>query len=96
MMSWPTAPSPACSTDRDTRACLQSQSVGLELRRQVEEGVKRVRRGDLTDEQWQRLLPLLPAQRPKTGRPGKDHRTIIDNDHHLFQRALGEGVPMGE
>ena len=35
-------------------------------------------RGDLTDRQWQRLEPLLPAQKPKTGRPGKDHRTIVN------------------
>ena len=35
-------------------------------------------RGDLTDQQWQQLEPLLPAQKPRTGRPGKDHRTIIN------------------
>ena len=35
-------------------------------------------RGDLTDQQWQQLLPLLPPQKPTTGRPAKDHRTIIN------------------
>ena len=35
-------------------------------------------RGGLSEEQWQRLAPLLPAQKPPTGRPGKDHRTIIN------------------
>jgi transposase len=35
-------------------------------------------RGDLTDQQWQQLRPLLPPQKPTTGRPGKDHRTIIN------------------
>lgn len=35
-------------------------------------------RGDLSDEQWQQLAPLLPAQQPPTGRPAKDHRTIIN------------------
>jgi transposase len=35
-------------------------------------------RGDLTDEQWAYLQPLLPPQKPKTGRPAKDHRTIIN------------------
>ncbi|MGI9176022.1 MAG: transposase, partial [Rhodothermales bacterium] len=35
-------------------------------------------RGDLTDEQWQRIEPLLPAQKPHTGRPGKDHREVIN------------------
>ena len=34
-------------------------------------------RGDLTDDQW-RLRPLLPPQKPGTGRPGKDHRTVIN------------------
>jgi transposase len=35
-------------------------------------------RGDLTNEQWARLAPLLPPQKPKTGRPAEDHRRIID------------------
>ena len=36
------------------------------------------RRHELTDEQWEKLEPLLPPQRPRTGRPNKDHRTIIN------------------
>ena len=35
-------------------------------------------RGDLTDDQWKRLRPLLPPQKPRIGRPGKDHRTVIN------------------
>jgi transposase len=35
-------------------------------------------RHDLTDEQWARLQPLLPPQKPRTGRPNHDHRPIID------------------
>ena len=35
-------------------------------------------RGDLTDDQWQQLEPLLPAQKPATGRPSKDHRMVIN------------------
>jgi transposase len=35
-----------------------------------------MRRHELTDDQWERLAPLLPAQRPATGRPARDHRTI--------------------
>ncbi|MEM2991611.1 MAG: IS5 family transposase, partial [Halobacteria archaeon] len=31
-------------------------------------------RGDLTNEQWERLRPLLPPHKPKTGRPAHDHR----------------------
>jgi transposase len=37
-----------------------------------------IRRHELTDAQWARLEPLLPPQRPATGRPGKDHRTLIN------------------
>ncbi len=32
----------------------------------------------LTDEQWDRIRQLLPPQRPKTGRPAKDHRTVVE------------------
>jgi transposase len=35
-------------------------------------------RHELTDEQWERLAPLLPPQKPHTGRPNRDHRTIIN------------------
>jgi transposase len=31
----------------------------------------------LTDEQWERLRPLLPPQKPPTGRPANDHRTVL-------------------
>ncbi len=31
----------------------------------------------LTDEQWARISPLLPPQRPSIGRPHSDHRTIL-------------------
>jgi transposase len=37
-----------------------------------------IRRGELTNEQWERLQPLLPPQKPKTGRPAGDHRTILN------------------
>ncbi len=37
-----------------------------------------MRRYELTDEQWERIKPLLPAEKPKTGRPNKDHRQIIN------------------
>ena len=33
---------------------------------------------ELTDAQWARLAPLLPPQRPKMGRPPKDHRLIVE------------------
>lgn len=35
-------------------------------------------RGELTNEQWERLRPLLPPQKPKRGRPAQDHRRILN------------------
>ena len=37
-----------------------------------------MRRGELTDEQWERLAPLLPPQKPKVGRPAHDHRRMVN------------------
>ncbi len=37
-----------------------------------------MRRYELTDEQWRRLQPLLPPERPRTGRPNHDHRTVLN------------------
>lgn len=36
------------------------------------------RRGELTNEQWQKIELLLPAQKPKTGRPNKNHRQVVN------------------
>jgi transposase len=33
---------------------------------------------ELTDEQWAALAPHLPPQRAATGRPAKDHRTVVE------------------
>src|SRR4029434_10128142 len=40
--------------------------------------VRRMSRGELTDEQWEKLRPLLPPQKPRIGRPAKDHRRILN------------------
>ncbi len=37
-----------------------------------------MRRRELTDREWARLAPRLPPERPARGRPGKDHRTMIN------------------
>ncbi len=37
-----------------------------------------MKRHELTDAQWRRLQPLLPPERPPTGRPNHDHRTILN------------------
>ena len=46
-------------------------------------------RGDLTNMQWERLQPLLPPQKPKTGRPAVDHRRIL----HGILWILRTGAP---
>jgi transposase len=37
-----------------------------------------VRRGELSDQQWALIAPLLPPQRPRTGRPAIDHRQMVN------------------
>ena len=47
------------------------------------------RRHELTDRQWEQLAPLLPPERPATGRPSRDHRTILNG----ILWKLATGVP---
>jgi transposase len=35
-------------------------------------------RGELTDQEWERLEPHLPPEKPATGRTNTDHRQIIN------------------
>jgi transposase len=35
-------------------------------------------RGDVTNEQWEQVAPLLPPQQSRTGRPAHDHRMILN------------------
>lgn len=37
-----------------------------------------MRRKELTEHQWSKIAPLLPPQKPKRGRPAKDHRGLIN------------------
>ena len=37
-----------------------------------------MQRRELSDAQWEKLEPHLPPQQPRTGRPNKDHRPIIN------------------
>lgn len=39
---------------------------------------KKTRRGEINDQQWNQIEPLLPPQKPHTGCPAKDHRTILN------------------
>jgi transposase len=32
----------------------------------------------LTDEHWEQVCPLLPPQKPQTGRPATDHRLMVE------------------
>jgi hypothetical protein len=32
----------------------------------------------LSDAEWERIRPLLPPQKPQTGRPRHDHRTVLN------------------
>lgn len=36
------------------------------------------KRHELSDEQWQQLKPLLPPEKPETGRTNLNHRTVIN------------------
>lgn len=37
-----------------------------------------MRRGELTDQQWERIRPLLPKRTNRRGRPSRDHRLILN------------------
>jgi transposase len=67
-----TASAPPLYAGRTT-ACLQR---GTSLARSAH--IAGVRRHDLTDAQWRRLEPLLPPERPRTGRPNHSHRTLLN------------------
>ncbi|PMB02707.1 hypothetical protein CEN49_24930 [Fischerella thermalis CCMEE 5273] len=36
------------------------------------------KRGELTDEVWATIEPLLPKNQPRRGKPWRDHRTVIN------------------
>lgn len=46
--------------------------------------------GDLTDEQWVKLKPLLPPQKAHTGQPAHDHRRIVNG---IFWWVHRTGAP---
>src|SRR5262245_19047865 len=35
-------------------------------------------RGELTQQEWARVQPLLPPQKPRVGRPAQDHRRVLN------------------
>ena len=48
---------------------------------------------ELTDAQWDRLRPLLPPQKPRAGRPAKDHRSVIEGVIEGILWVLRSGSP---
>ena len=48
-----------------------------------------VRRHELTDAEWERLAPLLPPEKPTTGKPTKAHRPRVN----AILWKLGTGAP---
>jgi len=44
-------------------------------------------RHELSDAQWGRLAPLLPPERPRRGRPNRDHRRVVNG--MLWRLATG-------
>jgi transposase len=54
---------------------LINRALGRVCKRSIE---RRMRRRERTDEQWEKLCPLLPPQKPKVGREAKDHRLIVN------------------
>jgi len=37
-----------------------------------------MRRYELSDAPWEQITPLLPPQKPRTGRPTEDHRQVLN------------------
>src|SRR3982750_2855802 len=60
------------SRQRAPRACLQRVAAWGGRAH-----VGAMRRLDVTDEQWRRLEPLLPPEKPRTGRPNHDHGRVV-------------------
>jgi hypothetical protein len=43
----------------------------------------------LTDENWKLVKPLMPAQKPPTGRPRSDHRMMLAGVLWIFGNGAG-------
>lgn len=42
----------------------------------------------LTDEQWERIEPLLPSNAGKVGRPFGDHRTVVGGIIYRYRTGI--------
>jgi hypothetical protein len=52
-------------------------TLGRHTTRQARGSVPEPMVAPLTDEQWERIKPLMPPQEPPTGRPRRDHRQVL-------------------
>lgn len=46
------------------------------------------RRSVLSDTQWETIQPLLPAQRPWSGRPRRDHRQVVEGIIYRYRCGI--------
>src|SRR5690625_2453714 len=46
------------------------------------------RRSVLSDAQWETIEPLLPAQRPWSGRPRRDHRQVVEGIIYRYRCGI--------
>ncbi|WP_424923189.1 transposase [Actinomadura rubrisoli] len=49
-----------------------------------------LKRRDLTDDEWERLVPLLPSAAPQRGGRWADHRAVINGI--VFRTGTGTGT----
>jgi len=49
---------------------------------------KLINRGSLTNQQWEKIRPLLPPERPARGRPNHSHRRIINGILWLIRTGV--------
>src|SRR5690625_4085227 len=64
------------------RACLPTLRWGSREAGQVS------RYRVFTDEQWERIAPLLPSNEGKVGRPYGDHRTVVEAIAYRYRTGV--------
>ena len=60
-----------------SRAAKRAARGALSRERPLETTAMPTEEARLTDEQWERVRPLLPPQRGRIGRPYNDHRVVL-------------------
>jgi hypothetical protein len=63
---------------RDRESCVSHTKDLGESANPVKPDLPDMESSELPDAQWERLRPLLSPQKPRTGRPAKDHQTVIN------------------